>query len=96
MLYAALWKQGTETKECSLIHVLVCKHTCTSTQRSKTDVYSLTLRSFSDEANVSMIIDLCLLICCVFQLKYALTITLAFPVIINGKFSSVCVVRYLN
>jgi hypothetical protein len=44
ILYAALWKQCTETKDCPLIHGLLC--TCTFIQRNQTVVYMLTLRSF--------------------------------------------------
>jgi hypothetical protein len=40
-LYAALWKQRTETKDCS--HLFGRLRASTSIQRSKTHVYALTL-----------------------------------------------------
>jgi hypothetical protein len=43
-LNATLWKQCTETKNCSLINGLLCAHT--SPQHAKTYVYMLMLCSF--------------------------------------------------
>jgi hypothetical protein len=53
--------QCTETKECSLIHGLLC--TCTSIQRSKTDFYVLTLRTFViKQIYIMILVFMC---CCI-------------------------------
>jgi hypothetical protein len=47
---AALWKQGTEIKDCSLNSGLLC--TRTSKQRSKTHIHMLMIRSFNNQGKI--------------------------------------------
>jgi hypothetical protein len=64
-VYVALWKQCKETTYCSFTHGLLC--TYTSSQRSATDVYVLTLRTSSNEAKMGDGCNFHMLICHISQ-----------------------------